>query len=439
MNEELKLVALETEGFKRIHAVACKFNENGLTVIGGGNGEGKTSFLDSAIWALGGDRYKPSSFLNDEAEKVSIRLELSNGLTVERKGKNGALKVSGGDGKQSLLDSLLGELTLDLPSFMAATDTKKAAMLLKAFPELAAALQGLDVQIAELYQQRTITGRDKDQKAKYAAELPYHDDAPDVPLSGSDMAKKMQEALSVNARNAEIRRTATACQQAIQRKMDDAKRLALRVTELEEMLARAMREHEEAELAVNSAKAAFDEATAKTTGLKDTDTTAIETELEQIDIINSAVRDNMNKREAEEVAAKLGKDYARLSSEIEELRQKRLDLLAGVNMPMEGLSIDEDGCLIFNGRKWDCMATSEQYRVATALASSLKPSCKFVLLDRIEAMDTKTLAEFDAWLSARGLQGICTRVSEGAECHIIIEDGTVAKPNEAESKKVYKF
>ena len=159
-------------------------------MIGGGNGEGKTSFIDSAIWALGGDRYKPSSFLNDEAEKVSIRLELSNGLTVERKGKNGALKVSGGDGKQSLLDSLLGELTLDLPSFMAATDTKKAAMLLKAFPELAAALQGLDVQIAELYQQRTITGRDKDQKAKYAAELPYHDDAPDVPLSGSDMAKK---------------------------------------------------------------------------------------------------------------------------------------------------------------------------------------------------------------------------------------------------------
>ena len=226
----------------------------------------------------------------------------------------------------------------------------------------------------------------------------------------------MQEALSVNARNAEIRRTATACQQAIQRKMDDAKRLALRVTELEEMLARARREHEEAELAVNSAKAAFDEATAKTTGLKDTDTTAIETELEQIDIINSAVRDNMNKREAEEVAAKLGKDYARLSSEIEELRQKRLDLLAGVNMPMEGLSIDEDGCLIFNGRKWDCMATSEQYRVATALASSLKPSCKFVLLDRIEAMDRKTLAEFDAWLSARG-SGICTRVSEGAGAH----------------------
>jgi chromosome segregation ATPase len=439
MNEELKLVALETEGFKRVHAVTCAFNENGLTVIGGGNGEGKTSFLDSAIWALGGDRYKPSSFLNDEAEKVSIRLELSNGLIVERKGVNGALKVSGGNGKQSLLDGLLGELTLDLPAFMAATDTKKAAMLLKAFPQLAAQLQKIDQAIKELYQARTVTGAMRDQKKKYAAELPYNEDAPDAPLSGADMAKKLQESLSLNARNNEIRRRAKEASGEIDRKEAAIGVAQERVTDLEKRLKQAQESLDAAQAAFVSAKAQYAEAMTKTESLKDADTKELEGEMERIDIINNAVRDNINKRTAEEAAEKLARDYAAQSAEIEEKRQARLDLLATVDMPMEGLSIDEEGALIFNGRKWDCMSTSEQYRVATALAASLKPSCKFVLLDRIEAMDKKTLAEFDAWLTVRGLQGICTRVSDGKECHIIIEDGYVAATNAAAPKKVYQL
>lgn len=33
----------------------------GLTVIGGNNGQGKTSVLDAIAWALGGDRYRPSA------------------------------------------------------------------------------------------------------------------------------------------------------------------------------------------------------------------------------------------------------------------------------------------------------------------------------------------------------------------------------------------
>jgi DNA repair exonuclease SbcCD ATPase subunit len=260
MNEELKLVALETEGFKRVHAVTCAFNENGLTVIGGGNGEGKTSFLDSAIWALGGDRYKPSSFLNDEAEKVSIRLELSNGLIVERKGVNGALKVSGGNGKQSLLDGLLGELTLDLPAFMAATDTKKAAMLLKAFPQLAAQLQKIDVAIKELYQARTVTGAMRDQKKKYAAELPYNADAPDEPLSGAEMAKKLQESLSLNARNNEIRRNAKEKLADIERNEQEVDTAQERVADLEKRIEQARSELKAAESKVSTAKAQYDEA-----------------------------------------------------------------------------------------------------------------------------------------------------------------------------------
>lgn len=53
----------------------------------------------------------------------------------------------------------------------------------------------------------------------------------------------------------------------------------------------------------------------------------------------------------------------------------------------------------------------------------LNPDCGFVLLDKLEQMDTDTLDDFGKWIEAQGLQAIATRVSTGDECSIIIEDG----------------
>ena len=55
----------------------------------------------------------------------------------------------------------------------------------------------------------------------------------------------------------------------------------------------------------------------------------------------------------------------------------------------------------------------------------LNPECGFVLMDKLEQMDLDTLQEFGEWLKDQGLQVIATRVSTGAECSIIIEDGMV--------------
>jgi len=56
----VKIVRFEAENVKRIRAIQIVPFENGLTVIGGRNNQGKTSGLDAIMWALGGDRYRPS-------------------------------------------------------------------------------------------------------------------------------------------------------------------------------------------------------------------------------------------------------------------------------------------------------------------------------------------------------------------------------------------
>ena len=60
----------------------------------------------------------------------------------------------------------------------------------------------------------------------------------------------------------------------------------------------------------------------------------------------------------------------------------------------------------------------------------MKPECGFVLVDRLESFDLKELREFAGWAEAEGLQVIGTRVSDGGECTIVIEDGTVKGASE---------
>ena len=52
----IKVTAFEAENVKRIKAVQFQPSENGLTIVGGKNGQGKTSVLDAIAWTLGGNR-----------------------------------------------------------------------------------------------------------------------------------------------------------------------------------------------------------------------------------------------------------------------------------------------------------------------------------------------------------------------------------------------
>ena len=107
----VKINSLEIENVKRVKAVSMEPSENGLTVIGGRNGQGKTSVLDAIAWALGGERNRPGNAKRDGAAgDPALRVELSNGLVVERRGAKSALKVtdpSGARSGQTLLDGFV--------------------------------------------------------------------------------------------------------------------------------------------------------------------------------------------------------------------------------------------------------------------------------------------------------------------------------------------
>ena len=163
----VKIAALEAENVKRIRAVALEPSPSGLTVIGGNNNQGKTSILDTIAWALGGDRYRPSNPTRDGSTiPPRIKITLSNGLIVERAGKNSALKVTDPNGQkrgQQLLNSFVEELALNLPKFMEQSSRDKAETLLKVIG-VGDQLHALELQETELYNRRHAIGQIADQK-----------------------------------------------------------------------------------------------------------------------------------------------------------------------------------------------------------------------------------------------------------------------------------
>lgn len=427
----VKINTLEVENVKRIKAVQLTPAANGLTIVGGNNRQGKTSVLDAIAWALGGDKFKPSQAQREGSEiPPHLRITLSNGLVVERTGKNSSLKVIDPDGRkggQQLLNEFVEQFALDLPAFMEMTDKKKADVLLRIIG-IGDQLYTMEVNEQQLYNRRTEIGRIADQKKKYAQEMPLYTDVPKEPVSAAELIAQQQEILARNGQRQQWRRESDSIEITIDKISSDIEATEKRLAELRAQLVEWQNKanaasHTPAELEMES-------------------TAELEEQLRAVETINAKVRANCDREKAELDADNFRQQYDDLTAELETARAERYRLLNSAQMPLDGLSV-ENGALIYNGQAWDNMSGADQMIVAASIVRKLNPNCGFVLLDKLEQMDMQTLTAFGKWLEAEGLQAIATRVSTGDECSIIIEDGysitPKAEPAEPKTWKAGEF
>ena len=414
----MKIISFELENVKRVALVRMAPAENGLTVIGGKNAQGKSSILDGIVYALGGEKYRPGNLQRKNGlAPARIRIELSGGLIVERRGKNAALHVTDATGKrrgQKLLDDFIEELALNLPKFLAMKDDDKAEVLLRTLG-IADQLMALDLREKQAYDKRHDYGVIVDQKKKFAAEMKEYADVPETPVSAAEMIAESQAILKRNADRHELRAKIASLHQVKQ--ITDAK-----ILELKKQLAEALERGQIISEQIMEAE--------KTPVTEDESTAELEAKIADIDVLNSKIRANLDKAAAVADAEEYEQRMKPLTDALEAVRAERRALLDGAKMPLPELSIGKNSkdrpVLLYKGQPWDCMSTMERYRVAAAIVRKLKPECGFVLLDGLEAFDTDQMAAFDEWLKAENLQAICTRVGT-EDCSIVIEDGVAVQ------------
>ena len=332
------ITALEAENVKRIKAVALTPAPTGLTLVGGNNNQGKTSVLDALAWALGGDRFRPNAAQRDGAvAPAHLKVTLSNGVIVERKGKNSTLTVTDPTGRRSgqqLLNAFIEPLALDLPRFMEASDKEKADILLRIIG-IGTELHVRDLEIKSLYDKRTFTGQLAQQKKHFAEELISYPDAPEEPVSASDLIRQQQEILARNGENQRLRQNLAGLE-------EKARVLADRRTQLEQTLALLVKEQDEVNESLCTARKSAE-------NLQDESTAELEASIRGIEETNRKVRANLEKSRAEDEAARYASDYDKLTEAITQKRADRMALLNGADLPLPELSV-EDGALTYKGK-----------------------------------------------------------------------------------------
>lgn len=478
----MKITRLSIENVKRISAVSIT-PEGNLVTIGGQNAQGKSSALDSITMALMGAATIPVRPIHDGAIKGEIFVDLGEINVTRTFSENGGttLVVRNSDGgklssPQSILDALVGKLACDPLEFVRQDRHKQLETLKR--------LVGLDFSATEarrasLEEQRTLVGRDgKSLKAKREA-MPFHPDVPDHEISAVDILTALEAARRTNEVHAKTsqmvlayasqQEEAMAHRSAItsgvtvpqdvndlrndlrilqSRKQNfemrqnsiEAQIIALRKefyaiensvsdiisasTETEKKIGRALDQHV---IAIDEKLVGLALAHRKTSDelslLSPIDLAPLQASLTNVERVNRQVRDNLAQRKAVADIDACREKWDILTNAIALLDEEKRKAMAEVQFPVPGLSFDSTQVL-FNGVPFSQSSSAEQLKVSVAMAVSMNPKLRVVLIrdgSLLDASGLQTIAEMAEKLD---VQIWLEKVSGNpSECAVYIEDG----------------
>lgn len=416
------IIGLEATNVKRLRAIEITPNPKENTVIiGGRNGQGKSSVLDSIMYALAGKSTLPEMPIREGAASGKIAVDLGEFVvtrTLTQAGGTLVVKPKDGDAyksPQAILDSLCGNLSFDPLAFTREKPEKQLETLRK--------LVGLDFTAQDkahddLYNQRTNVNREVTQLKARLATMPKHEGAPESQVSVSALMAELEAANKTNGENRSKRMALGADRDSF----DKAER-AVRATEAEiEKLHARLAQEKETRLGISKR---LQESEAIVSALTDIDTAPITAKIKGAETVNAQVRANTARAEVIESLADKEKDASKLSFKIDEIKEDKAKKLAAAKFPLPELSFD-DSRVLLNGKPFTQGSAAEQLRASVAIGLALNPKLRVILIRDGSLLDDDSMADIARLASEKGAQIWIERVcTEASECTLLIEDGSV--------------
>lgn len=415
----MKIIKLESENIKRIQAVEIK-PDGSLIIIGGNNGAGKSSVLDSIQYALGGGDSIPSQPIRKGEKKATVVVDLGD-LKVTRvfTEKGTRLVVANKDGSvhptpQSILDDLTGRLSFD-PLEFARMKSDRQALTLKNLVGLD--LSSLDEKRDGFYANRTEINREVKALEGRIEAMPEYDNVSDKEISVSELGDELERRMTTNQANAEERAMCDVRAGNVSETMERIKGIQEQIAQLERTLTVKMRD---LEIQQNE----YAKAQKRINTLVDLDVNEIKKNISEAETVNAKIRSNRQLSELTiQHAGKLAK-VAALNENIKRVDGSKADLLASAKFPVDGLAFDEHG-VTYNGLPFDQASSAEQLRVSVAMGIAMNPKLKILLIRDGSLLDKANLSLIAQMAQDADSQVWLERVGEGKEVSVIIEDGTV--------------
>lgn len=402
----MKIIQLTASNIKRLKAVEIT-PDGTLQVIGGKNGQGKSSVLD-AIWlALGGGKAGKETVqpIRDGEEKASVTLDMGELIVTRSWTKAGTkLTVTNAEGAtykspQGMLDALVGQLSFDPLAFTRLSAREQRDALLD-LVDLDVDLDQLDAERQYAYDQRTQVGRD----GKAIGDVVVDESLPGEEQSASDLLAEIQEIHDKNRARDEADRE-------VNYYADLARQTSAEIERLTNLLKKQEEEHKKAQ----ERRAEFPEKR---------DTAPLETKLSSIEDTNVAIRANNDAKARRDRQEQLRQQYQEFTHQIEALDHQKADALAKAQFPVDGLAFDEHG-VTYQGVPFSQASSAEQIRVSMGVGMALNPKLRVLVIKDGSLLDADSLEMIRLQVAEGDMQVWIERVGDADEGAVILEDGAV--------------
>jgi len=431
-----RIVELIAENVKRIKAIAIKPDGN-TVIIGGNNKAGKSSVLDSIVYALGGKNAICDEPLRKGTEKGYVVCELDDFIVKRTFSANGnsTLTITSKDNQmeakqpQKLLDQLVGKLTFDPLYFM----RQKPIDQINILKDLRGIdFSDLDATEKRLYDERKDVNKEikiiDGQLVNYVEPEEGWKSIPDDVVSFDKVKKELEDAKEHNNKINEkrlLQKVAETKVRNLELYIDDNEkaidRLKQTILELEEKIKAKISAIEKytSDLSVeNNNLAAINKEVLE---FKPIDTDTIMKKFDSIMAINTLIE--KKKEYSLKVAHRNGLIVMadELTKGLKEIPAKKQKLISEAQFPIDGLTFDE--VVRINNIPFDQCSSAEQTYVSVAIGFAMNPKLKVLLVRGGSLLDDESLALVKNMAEKYDAQIWIERVGKDKECQIIIEDG----------------
>lgn len=443
----LHIIRLSLTNVGIIEAAAICPDTGKPLVLSGDNGAGKSTVLNAIESVLFGR--KLAEPITHGQEKAEIKLELAEaGATkplyrieqVIKQGKDGpavGLKVYDADKKQvpsprDFINSLIASgAALDPTEIMQARPGERPETFAKRQAETLMTRLGLSEQ-AKTLDEQIKTKAEARKKAKDDAEglqsrleaLEVPPGTPDEPVDVAELGAKIatynqlqaeREKMNEKVRSAED--ASKRAKDALEKAQNDYNVATLRQADLARMLEEFNDMNPEDGL-TNALREAQDS-------------------LSTANATNAAVTKKRDRKTLSAQLAEAEGKTSRLTTELDKLREQRLDIVRNAKLPVEGLELTEDA-LLYKGAPLAQESTGNQIRVCSLLAMAEEPECRVLFIREGALTNTANKKIIFDLAAERGWQCWCEEFSETPKDNALwISAGTVseAPPKKAKQKE----
>jgi DNA repair exonuclease SbcCD ATPase subunit len=403
MNEPLRILSLEANNILRLRAVHIS-PEGDVVVIGGENGQGKSSVLNAIRMAFGGAKAIPPDPVHRGAKDGDVRVDLGEivvEFVVKKNGKHEVV-VKGKDGEakkkpQELLDKMYSKIAFDPELFSRLDGEKQVKMLMQL---LGLDFSQLNAERKALYDKRTSVGSVRSDAEVRVSQFPAACvTAPDEEINVADLVATKDAAEAENRKRLQADRDAAGAVAAVQRI------------------------RKELEDAIELSK----EANARMSSMPDTiDVQPIIDKIGSADAVNRLVRAKKDRAKANADFKAANAKYEILTEAIAAIDASKTKQLEEAPWPVPGLRFDEAIGVTLHGLPFSQASAAERRLTSFSVGAAMNPQIGVVLIEDGEKLDKSSMRQLAQLAAEKNMQVWLERVGDGDEGAVIIEDGEVS-------------